>query len=203
MGEKEQTNKHGLGPSARKGSLCNAFRAVFRGFVDYIAGVYFARNFYKATRNANSSSASFCRPSFTGLLPQADWSLLFCSVNRLSLSSLGPYFPSPTFGHALKPFVWVLRQNKEIVWVAPTQTETNCYALSHKIIRLFHTTNTKINQYSVQENLLKNITSIKIMKWHKCWYEDMANEKNVQKFWKNELYTVKYIYHDEVLKLSL
>ena len=61
---KEQTSEHRLGsaPSAKKKregeSLCDTFVQLFVHLLT-IVGVYFAWNFYKATRNANSSLAVF------------------------------------------------------------------------------------------------------------------------------------------------
>ena len=64
--------------------------------------------------------------------------VLFCHALSTALSVFSRTFlPSFTSGLAgdlvLCPFMWVFRlTDKEIVWVAPTQTETNCYASCHK-----------------------------------------------------------------------
>ena len=53
--KKEQTNEHGLGEGE---SLRDTFVQLFMPLYT-IVGVYFARNFFKATRNANSSLTIF------------------------------------------------------------------------------------------------------------------------------------------------
>ena len=61
-GGKEQTKKHGLGstPSARGGSLCDTLPLFVHLLT--IASVYFVRNFYKATNNANIFSRWLTQP---------------------------------------------------------------------------------------------------------------------------------------------
>ena len=137
-GRKEQTNKHRLGfaPSARKGKSLWHFCAALRAFAGY-RGRILARNFHKATRNADSSlDCLLCLASIFSLPPSVDCVLLWTAIsNRLFSSALlcqltlsvfsGTFLPSSTSGLVLRPFVWVSRQNKEILWVALTQTETN------------------------------------------------------------------------------
>ena len=120
---KEQTNKHGLGsaPSARGGSLWH-FYAALRVFAGY-RGRLLGRNYHKASGNADSSLDC---PVRSLLLPSADCSLHPSFVNWLSLSSLGPSFPPPLPVSCSGPLCgFRAKTDKEILWVAPTQTETN------------------------------------------------------------------------------
>ena len=134
---KEQTNKHGLGsaPSTRGGSLGH-FCAALHAFAGY-RGQIIARNFPKSTRNADLSFD--CPSSIFSLPPFADCVLLWTAISSQLLSSallcqltlfvFSPTFlPSSTSGLmgdlALRPFVWVSRQSKEILWPAHTHTNT-------------------------------------------------------------------------------
>ena len=92
--------------------------------------------------------------SFSWLCPSLDCYLkptvLFSSalLCQLALSVFSRTFlPSSTSGLAgdlaLRPFVSVSHQNKEIVWVVPIQTETNCYASCHTILTYFANTHSK------------------------------------------------------------
>ena len=86
------------------GSLCDTF-VQLSVHLQAIAGVYFAQNFHKVIRNADSSldcllcpASIFSLPpsvSFSGQLSQAGCSLLPCFVNCFFLSSLRPSFPPP------------------------------------------------------------------------------------------------------------
>ena len=118
------------------------FWAAFRAFVDYRRRVFCAKLLQKPLGMLThlwlcSLIASFCWQSFPwiAISIRPSSSALLCQL-ALSLSSLGPSFPpllqvsweisssGPLFGFRAKTY-------KEIVWVAPTQTETNCYASCH------------------------------------------------------------------------
>ena len=84
------------------------------------------------------SSHCFLLPtvSFYGQLSQADCSLLPSFVNWPSLSSLGPSFPPPLpVSHSGPLCGFRAKTDKEILWVAPTQTETNA---THRVTQLMH-----------------------------------------------------------------
>ena len=101
-GKKRTNEQYGLrsAPSAQRVVLwlfCTAFRAICR----LSQGVYFSWNFFKATRNANSSWLVFLHCFLllsvvdSGLLTHLDWSfqlrsrLLLCvSLRQLTLSGL-------------------------------------------------------------------------------------------------------------------
>ena len=88
-GRKEQTNKHGSGsaPNARGGSLWH-FCAALRAFAGN-RGRILARNFHKATRNADSSYD--CPVLTTGLFRSLLLTVLFSPP--LSTDPLGSSFP--------------------------------------------------------------------------------------------------------------
>ena len=127
VGGKEQTNKHGLGsaPSARRGMSMWHFCAALRAFAGY-RGRVLARNFHKATWNADSSLD--CPAAIFSLPPPADCVLLWTAISsRLFPSALlcqlplsvfsGTFLPSSTSGLAgdlaLRPFVWVSLQSRQ------------------------------------------------------------------------------------------
>ena len=152
MGEKEQTNKHGLGsaPSARKGvcdnlhplCICRLSRACI-----------LRETSIKATRNANSYLTVFphCLLLLT-VLPLDCYlkpTVLLCSplstgslclpLSTDPLSSMGPSFPRP---HPLSQEVSPLgplcgfraKADKEILWPAHTPNTTNDHIVSHTVI---------------------------------------------------------------------
>ena len=100
-GRKNKRTNMDLGQlqAQERGSLCNTF-VQFSVHLYTIAGVYFVQNFYKATRNANSSLTVFSHcllmPTFLSRqLPHAGCPPLPTVVNCLSLSFLGHSFPPP------------------------------------------------------------------------------------------------------------
>ena len=111
--------------------------------------MYLARNFYKTTKNANSSLTVFSHclllPTIlSGELPQADWSLLPCSVNRLSLSSLGPFFPHPLpVLQEISPSVLCVDRQRDHL----SGTNTNGNELLHIMSHLL-----RINRFKITEN---------------------------------------------------
>ena len=133
-GIKEQTNKHGLGsaPSTR-GGVCDTF-VQLSVHLQAIVGVYFVWNFHKATRNTDSSLVCPVLSSFS-LPPSANCVLLWTAISNrlfssallcLSLSSLGPTFPPPLLVSCSGPLCgFCTKTDKEILWVAPSQTEMN------------------------------------------------------------------------------
>ena len=136
VGERKRTNEqYGLwsAPSARRIVLWHFFFCTaFHAFCRLSLGVYFSRNFSKATRNANSSWLVFphCFLLLTvvdsGLLTHLDWSLLLSVLDSslrlpsttdlsvflyqlpLSLLSDLPFLPTSGLVRDLesKPFVW-------------------------------------------------------------------------------------------------
>ena len=68
--------------------------------------------------------------SFSGQLSQADWSLLPCSVNWLSLSSLGPPFPPPLL------VSWEISPSVLCVGFMPKQTKRSSEWRQHKRKRI-------------------------------------------------------------------
>ena len=134
-GRKEQTNKHGLGsaPSARSGESMWHFCAALHAFAGY-RGQIIARNFHKATRNADSSLDCFlCPTSIFSLPPSDDCVLLWTAISsrlfssallcQLTLSVFSRTFlPSSTSDLALRPFVWVSHQNRN-----------ECYPSCHEL----------------------------------------------------------------------
>ena len=110
------------------------------------AGVYFARNFHKATRNADSSLD--CPASIFSLPPSADCVLLWTAISTrlfssvllcqlLSLSSLGPSSPPPLpVSREISPSGplcgFHAKADKEILW--PAHTHTNTTNSQHSVI---------------------------------------------------------------------
>ena len=135
-GGKEPMNKHGLGsaPSTRRGKTMWHFCAALRVFTGYHRRI-FARKFHKATRNADPSlDCLLCPASIFSLPLSADGVLLWTAISSWLFSSAllcqltpsvlsGTVLPSSTSGLALKPFVFVLRQNRQRD--SPTDTHTN------------------------------------------------------------------------------
>ena len=117
-GSKEQMNKHGLGISSK----CKKWEAL-RAFAGY-RGRIIARNFHKATRNAESSfDFHFCPATIFLLSASADCVFLWTVISsRLFSSALlcqltlfvfsGNFLLPSTSGLVLRPFVWVSRQNR-------------------------------------------------------------------------------------------
>ena len=113
----------------KKGKVYNTF-VQLSVHLQAIVGVYFARNFHKATRNAGSSldcllpsSHYLLLPtvSFSGQLSQADRSLRPSFVNPLSLSSLRLSFPPPLLLlHSCPLCGFRTKTDKEILRPAPT-----------------------------------------------------------------------------------
>ena len=83
--------------------------------------------------------------SFSGQLPQVDYSLLPFFINWVSLSSLGRSFPPPLPLCGLRA-----KTEKEILWVAPTQTETKCYASCHIVLVIQFNISLTICLYAVK-----------------------------------------------------
>ena len=146
--EKEQMIKHRLGsdPSARKASLCDDFVQLFVHLWT-IVDVYFARNFYKAT---NLFLTVFSHCLLQTVFPLDKPTVLLCPAlsNAFSVFSRA-FLSSSTSGVAgdlvLNPLCgFCAKTDKEIIWVTPTQTKTNCYASCH----------TFCSQYSNQTEII-------------------------------------------------
>ena len=133
-GRKEQTNEHGLGsaPSARRGSLWHSC-ADLRAFAGYSERVL-ARNFYKDTRNADSSLD--CPVLSTGLFCSLLQTVLFSPP--LSTNSLCFPWDLPSLAHfgsrgrscAQALCVGFAPKQTKRSWMAPIQTETNATIVS-------------------------------------------------------------------------
>ena len=139
------------------GSLCDTFVKLH---LLAIAGMYTVRNFHKATRNASSSLTVF---SHCLLLATAISNRLFSSafLCQLALSVFSRTFlPSSTPGIRAKI-------DKEIVWLAPTQTEMNCYASCHTSQcqnSLWHDKRMKQTSTKGVQNLVKKVIPGKLCK---------------------------------------
>ena len=159
--EKEQTNKRRLGsaPSARKGvcdivnSLCIC--RLSQACILRETSTKTANNADIFSRHCRLTGLSSRLSDFRWLSsllclhllpPSADCLILWTATHAdcpplptvvnwslcllSDLPSLLHFRPHRRFRP--QSFVWVSHQtDKEIVWVAPTQTETNCYALCH------------------------------------------------------------------------
>ena len=187
LGEKNKRINTDLGRlQAQERGICVPLLCSFL-CICRLEGMYFAQNFYKDTWNANLSLTVFSHclllPTvlpWTAISNQLLFSALLCQLALIVFS--GTFLPASTSGLtgdlAPSPLCgFRAKTDKEIVWVAPTQTETNCYASCHK----------PTNQPDKYEEVVQSSTLLKLKKKNKVWINQWSKCFSKYQYFKLKL----------------